>query len=680
MNTKSWIFLTTFLVLLSSGYAQKGNKSNVVKGQIDISDFELANEPIKLNGEWEFYWNQLLTNAQIQKTNVNYWNSEMPWNSYVHNSAEVGSMGCATYRAHLKNLPHNNVDILIKSVLSSCKVYINDSLIAEVGKVSNTKETYVPHYEEKVISVPNSLREFDLIVQIANYHHRNGGFETAFILGLEDDITSLKNTSLMYNSFTVSAFLFAGLFFLTIYLVRKKDISMLFFSLYCLLNAPRSFFSGDYIITSIFPNIKWNFVIHVEYISLILPIIFILLFINERFKEYSYEKTIRIIVLFLLLELLVLFIFPASIFTQLVISHMAITLTTIVIITVVVFKALFSRAKGSSFAFISIICLIASGIISMKGYVGLDSSLNFIFLILQLTFILMMSLILGSDFSSQFSKVEFLQKITENQKHIIEEKHKEITDSIKYAKHIQEAILPSNISLSEKLKNGFVLFKPKDVVSGDFYWMETYTHSTSQTENDHWIYFAAADCTGHGVPGAMLSVVCASALSKTLLEEDITDTGKILNRTRELVVGRFAKSNENVKDGMDISLCALHGKTLQWSGANNPLWILRKNATQIEETKPDKQPIGKVDNPRPFTSHTFNLEQGDTIYIFTDGYQDQFGGERGKKFKATQLKELLLQIQHKTMDVQKEILLTTFEKWRGGLDQIDDVCVIGVRV
>jgi len=270
------------------------------------------------------------------------------------------------------------------------------------------------------------------------------------------------------------------------------------------------------------------------------------------------------------------------------------------------------------------------------------------------------------------------------QKEVLEEKNKEISDSIKYAKRIQEAILPSRYSLSNQLKNGFVFFKPKDIVSGDFYWLESLPNSS---DNESIVYFAAADCTGHGVPGAMVSVVCSNALSKALLEEHITDTGKLLDRTRELVVKRFEKSEEDVKDGMDISLCKLDltisqnnigTSTLQWSGANNPLWIIRNN--ELIEYKPNKQPIGKTDNPTPFTTHTIELKQNDTLYVFTDGYQDQFGGERGKKFKTSQLKQLLLSLQKNTMDEQKELLNEAFNKWKGSEEQVDDVCIIGVRV
>jgi serine phosphatase RsbU (regulator of sigma subunit) len=255
--------------------------------------------------------------------------------------------------------------------------------------------------------------------------------------------------------------------------------------------------------------------------------------------------------------------------------------------------------------------------------------------------------------------------------HIIQEQHKDITDSIQYSKRIQEAIMPTMSLWNEILPNSFVLYKPKDVLSGDFYWME----ASKDT-----IYFAACDCTGHGVPGAMVSVVCSTALNRAVKEFGLNETGPILDKVRELVLETFEKSEGTVKDGMDISVCGLNPKTLElkWSGANNPLWYLDKG--EPKEVTATKQPIGQVDNPVPFETHRIQLQKNDIIYLFTDGYADQFGGPKGKKFKYKQLKELLVSNSNKTMKEQCEILRSAFENWKGNLEQVDDVCVIGVRV
>jgi serine phosphatase RsbU (regulator of sigma subunit) len=263
------------------------------------------------------------------------------------------------------------------------------------------------------------------------------------------------------------------------------------------------------------------------------------------------------------------------------------------------------------------------------------------------------------------------KKEVEHQKMEVEEKNKEILDSITYAKRLQEAILPPRKLVKEYLQNSFILYKPKDIVAGDFYWM--------QTVNDT-VLFAAADCTGHGVPGAMVSVVCSNALNRGVKELGISDPGKLLDTARELVVERFALSESEVKDGMDISLCALNTKTntLKYAGANNPLWIVRNG--EVLETKANKQPIGKTDNPEPFNTHTIQLQKEDSLYLFTDGFADQFGGERGKKYKYRPFKQLLIEIQDKSLEEQRDTINTEFETWKGDLEQVDDVCIIGVKI
>jgi len=260
-------------------------------------------------------------------------------------------------------------------------------------------------------------------------------------------------------------------------------------------------------------------------------------------------------------------------------------------------------------------------------------------------------------------------KILTTKNHEIEQKSREILDSINYAKRIQNAILPPSAKVDKYLPNSFILYKPKDIVAGDFYWLE-YKNET--------VLFAAADCTGHGVPGAMVSVVCNNGLNRSVREHGLTDPGKILDRTREIIIEEFEKSEDEVNDGMDIALCTIKENVLKYAGANNPLWIVRNG--KILEKKANKQPIGKFYDPKPYTTHEFKLQKEDTVYIFSDGYVDQFGGEKGKKFKAKALKELLLSIQHEPMKKQSLILDSTFETWKGDLEQIDDVCVIGVRV
>ncbi|MBN2613938.1 MAG: SpoIIE family protein phosphatase [Bacteroidales bacterium] len=245
-------------------------------------------------------------------------------------------------------------------------------------------------------------------------------------------------------------------------------------------------------------------------------------------------------------------------------------------------------------------------------------------------------------------------------------KNKDITDSIKYAKRIQFAILPPDIPYSDT----FIFFRPKDIVSGDFYWL---------TSHKGIEFIAAVDCTGHGVPGAFMSFIGYTSLNKIVMEQQIYEPAEILNRLNEEVASTLhQKGQDIVNDGMDIALVCYHPNTgtLQYAGAFNPLWIIRNG--ELLETKANRFAIGRsTGSENRFTNHIIKIEKGDFIYLFTDGYSDQFGGPEGKKYKTINFKELLVSIHSKPVDEQRNLLEKNIEDWRGEYDQIDDMLIIG---
>ncbi len=284
------------------------------------------------------------------------------------------------------------------------------------------------------------------------------------------------------------------------------------------------------------------------------------------------------------------------------------------------------------------------------------------------------------------------KRLIEEQKGLVEEKNREITDSINYAKRLQEAILPPQDLLDEHLKEYFILFKPKELVSGDFYFMDVLEENGKKL-----VYYSAADCTGHGVPGAMVSMVGANGLNRCIREFGLRDPGSILEKLSELVAEHFFQSEERIRDGMDLALCCLEEKDgrfqkVHFSGANNPLWLINPERDSWPEEgmafrqgggveiPATRKSIGYTEEPVPFASHVIELEQGDSLYTFSDGFPDQFGGEKGKKFKTANFKSLFLSIQNKGMEEQKTYIDRTLEEWKGDLEQVDDICVVGVRV
>ena len=262
-----------------------------------------------------------------------------------------------------------------------------------------------------------------------------------------------------------------------------------------------------------------------------------------------------------------------------------------------------------------------------------------------------------------------------NQKSIVDEKNTEIIDSIRYAERIQHALLKWEENISNNHPEHFILFKPKDILSGDFYWA---------LEKENYWYVAVADCTGHGVPGAMLTMLGSSFLNEINQGMKLLSPAEILNRLRDKItheLGQFGGEGES-KDGMDISLIRIDLQTLkaEWAGANNPLWILKNGEQEIIEIKGDRQPIGYFEYAQPFQNNQVQLGKGDLIYLFSDGFADQFGGEIGKKFKYKPFKKLLISLQEMPIGSHKKDLENHFISWMGDYQQVDDVCIIGVRL
>ena len=272
-------------------------------------------------------------------------------------------------------------------------------------------------------------------------------------------------------------------------------------------------------------------------------------------------------------------------------------------------------------------------------------------------------------------------------------KNKDILDSINYAQRIQQAILPSPSFVKCHLPESFVFFRPKDIVSGDFYLLEMAEES---------VMFAVVDCTGHGVPGAFMSFLGHDGVQRAISEYKLSEPGKVLDKLNDLVQRALQSSdNPDVKDGMDIALCLLDAKTrkLQFAGANNPLYIIRSasqpvlmrndgpmqpnmelNGYHLYETKGNKQPIGAHINRVPFTTYSFEMLPGDTLYVFSDGFADQFGGPNGRKFLYSNLKTILIEHQQLKLSNQMEAYEKIINQWIGNHEQIDDICLMGVRI
>jgi serine phosphatase RsbU (regulator of sigma subunit) len=663
--------LFSFLFLSVVNLAHSQETISVREGILDLSEWQ-ADKYLLIEGEFEFYWRRHIVPEDYSEKDLlvsEFHDGTQNWNNYESSCGPYDPQGFATYRIHVKNKPDAELNLMLRNITCAAKVYFDSTVVAEVGQVGTKKELEVPRYQQKIIPLPHDKNDFIITIFLSNYHHRKGGFNDPMYIGTEEQLYKIDLENMLVNSLQSSAFLITGLFFFTLYIFRRRDKALLFFALYALTFFIRPMVSVDYSITSLMPFINWHLLIHIEYLSLFLPAAFLLLFIKERYQKQAPQKILLILSVIILLEAFATLVLPPELFTHLPVFHQLLSFVGFGVLLLVIFRVLRDRTSGALFAATAVACLIASSVYTILLFADMIQPSPYLYLGLQMAFLLSMSMILGSRFAAQFRKVEYLQAETLQQKEEIEVKNNEILSSIEYAERIQRAILPPSKSIEEALPDSFVFYQPKDIVAGDFYWLE---------QKDGKVLVAAADCTGHGVPGAMVSVICNNGLNRAVREHGLTDPGQILDKAREIVVKEFEKSEEDVKDGMDIALCSLEGKTLKYAGAYNPLWLIRNG--ELTEYKADKRPIGKIENPAPFTTHTVELESGDSIYMFSDGFCDQFGGAKGKKYKSANFKRFLLSIQDNDMSTQRELVQKEFDKWRGSEEQVDDVCVIGVRI
>ncbi|MBE9469402.1 MAG: PAS domain S-box protein [Bacteroidetes bacterium] len=270
-------------------------------------------------------------------------------------------------------------------------------------------------------------------------------------------------------------------------------------------------------------------------------------------------------------------------------------------------------------------------------------------------------------------KIETQRDFALKQRDEISMQKQEIIDSIIYAKRIQTAVLPSKKRISKIIPEYFILYKPRNIVSGDFYWIQ---------EKDNKVIIVVADCTGHGVPGAFMSLIGISFINEIVNVNNIIKPNEILDNLKTRIINSLQQTSreDSIRDGMDMSICVIDKEknVLNFAGANNPIYIVRDD--ELIEVTPDKMPVSIYKNiSKPFTNHKINLTKGDLLYLFTDGYADQFGGEKAKKFKYRQFKQLFLKIKEASMFEQKLILDKEFERWSGNLEQVDDILVLGIR-
>jgi hypothetical protein len=453
--------LCIFFLFFLSAFAFSQNASFAGRAVLDLRNWNTAEKNIiPLDQEWEFYQNKLLTPADFKNDNPSPDALVKPlaWNDLKINGQPQKGKGFATYRLLLSGLPQADLMLDIYSVQTSCRIFVNDSLMLEIGKPGSTKESTVPMNRDAMFLLPRNAKEIQLTVQIANFHHRKGGFVLPFEIGLAPAVTSHHMRYYFLDVIESSVLLILGMFLFALYIFRRKDLSILYFSLFCITLSPRPVIAVNYFLSTVFPGMNWNILLKMEYCGVLFPCLFMVLFIKKLFPEQLSSFFVKLFTVIFILMLAITLFCPPSVFSWLIPPLLFIIPFGVLVLAITILKAVKAKVEGANYAGLGLIVLLCSLVLKVLVYASVIPLIHVLITAVDIAFIFMMSLILGARFSLQFAKVERLQHKAELQrreielkKEAIEEQNKSITASINYAKRIQMSLLPTEKYIEKTL-------------------------------------------------------------------------------------------------------------------------------------------------------------------------------------------------------------------------------------
>lgn len=622
---------------------------------------------------------------------------------------------------------------LSTNLLGACEIYMDGKLVRTIGTLGISRKKEVSGFRIKSIPLPFSWDRPGahlLAFRITNYSEKEKAYYIHFssntgFIQFESKISKLDNemNGLLDFSDESKILIFSGifitltLFHFVLFLYYRKNRTNLYYSLFTFFLS--IIFFGSYQIISGTDLHATQQIVLLEMCAVFLAPLFFLALLYQVFYKRLLPVYWILIVLLVAAGLFLFYTENKSIGGLLI----AIFLIGVIIETIRIFVRAWVKKKDGAGIFLlgilfppigTLLLWIISIIAGKIGLPGWEKSLSrileqFFGYAMLLSVSVSMTIYLARDFARMNKKLQLQlreikqlfektvvqeserKRILENQKTElerkviertaevteqkgeIERKNRDILDNLNYAKRIQSAILPETSLIHNSLPDSFILYRPKDIVSGDFY---TFSHK------DNRILLSVADCTGHGVTGAFMSMIGSSQLNQIINERGITQPAKILNHLNTGIAEALKQNATDVNDGMDIALCSFSPDTrsLEFAGANRPMWLIRGG--EWFEIKPDKLAIGgfRVQREAVFTNHEIQLQPGDAIYLFTDGFADQFGGPDGKKMLSKRFRELLISMQSESMQEQERKLNHYFDKWKNSLEQVDDVLVIGIRI
>lgn len=712
---KATLFLFSLSLLLGgcSQLLRHPNPPVSYRGVLDLRNWDFERHGrITLDGEWRFYWKDFVIHDELDVVErgekARFVTVPSPWNHYQFEEGHLPSHGYATY--HLKiilNKNHPRLSLKLPSFGTAYELYVNRKLIASNGSIGKHQFEMIPFSLPMVHVFENNSDYLELFIQVSNFYHKDGGFWDSIYLGTEPQISNLKDRLVAIDLLITGSLLIMAFYHFGIFLLRRKDLSALYFCIVGILIAIQTLISDEKYLLRLFPDLRWEFTFRVEYVSIYLGICFYVLFAQSVYPV-EFSKQVRKIVqlIFLIFAVLALILPPTAFFQVHVLGQLIMFAVGIYLLYTLVRAIIQSRegARVFLFGFIIFFAAVTNEFLHETKLLDTRSFLNYGLL----TFVFFQSFVLSVRYAKAFSKVEEFTSTLEKRvqertaeiskqnleleiqkseiirkNEIIERKNENITASINYASRIQKAILGSEDSISSNFKDSFIFLKPRDIVSGDFYWFTEVKKSGITKNLDRQTVFykviVAADCTGHGIPGSFMTVLGNTLLDEIINENKLTNVSRVLSVLDRKLLMKLEP--HGVNDGMDMAILIFDqdNNQVSFAGAQSPLILIREG--KVYQYKGSKFPIGSSQYrvKKKFESHTIDCKPGDCYYIFSDGFQDQFGGLEDKKYLKKRFREFLLSIHHLPMEDQKRLLHEELKAWQGEQAQTDDILVVGIR-
>jgi serine phosphatase RsbU (regulator of sigma subunit) len=685
---------------------------NAKEGIVDARSFVLDSQIVTLDGAWEFCWQRFISSAEFEALpQQNFQKVPSRWRGLLWQGRELGADGYASYRLRILLPTHRykRLGLRIPRVNTAFSLFVDDKLIASTGKIGDEKRKVIPQYLSEVYEFEVEKDTVAVVFHVANFHYHSGGLWESIELSTIKNLQRKREKLLFFDLLLIGSILMTGFYHLGIYVQRIDDKSNLYFFILCFAVVLRILSSGERLLIYFNPDFNWELLIKMEFVSAMVGLISLSYFFRCLFPV-DYSKWVLRTILGVEIALILIFILlPARFSSYIIIYHNYLSFAILLINLTVVVLAVIRQRDGAdilAWGFSIGAIFVANDILHNIKIVNTGNTAPIGLLI----FFFSQALLLSNRSSKAFKRViklsdalettnenleakikertaeikesneELNQTVEElnttlelakNQKLEIEVQNKNMTSSINYAKRIQDAILPAEQQIKTALPESFILYLPKDIVSGDFYWF---------TEKEDKKVVIMADCTGHGIPGAFMSLLGASVIHQLVNLQDIISPELILGELNNEIRKILKQDTNRLQEGMDVAVCIIDekNKTLEYAGAHRPLYYIQ--GTQFKEIKGDRLYVGGGDDNKIFTKHTLPIHPPITIYMFSDGYQDQYGEVSGKKFGTKLFKEILLEIHQQPAAIQLQTLHEKFELWKGKEKQIDDVLVIGIML